>query len=181
MDVEHVYYSEFCPQCEARACVTQSVGYSDWRVCPDAAQGDDKCRAIGCCHGCQCQRDDECGAACRCDCHQRSLMLRLREDDAVEVIDLTAEPEPVNAARIKPGERIRVVRFAPTVRGRCQCAACRNPAFRLHEHDVDGVTYSNRPRSCAHFARRNKQMVSTHYDNEDGRNRRLDEFFAARK
>lgn len=185
MEVERVYYVEYCPECGQRACVTQAVDYGDGaRVCPDAVDGATKCLSTTCCHGCECDRDDNCGNGCGCDCHNYRLMLRLRDDE--EVIDLTLDDDMVAATPSTTQVARSVVQVNPPTapprrkNGKCSCAACTH-RIRVREHDVDGVTVSNRPRDCLKFAKPGRTVITTYYNNEDGRNRRLDEFFVAKR
>lgn len=185
MERERVYYSEYCPQCRQRACLTQAVDFCDLRVCVDAVRGD-KCWQIGCCHGCQCQMDQECAEEeCDCDCHRNSLLIRLREDGEpqqmevipsgiLEVIDLTSSPDPPTP---RAHSRPPVRKTATTItNGPCQCEVCLG-RVPLREYTANGVIVSNRPRYCPRFAHGERDVVSTCYNNEDGRNRRLEEFF----
>lgn len=176
MERERVYYAEYCPRCGQRACVTQAVDYSDMRVCVEALPGRDKCLEVGCCHGCQCQVNQDCidddGTACGCDCHRPSLLMRLREDVVTEEMEVIRPV--IRKPTIRPATPITVT--ATT----CRCDVCLG-RVPLREYMAHGVLVSNRPRSCPRFAHGTRDVVSTSYNNEDGRNRRLEEFFPVRR
>ena len=168
------YLKAYCPQCGRRACLTQTLDYADSEaarsVCPNAAEGQLQCTGP-CCHGCECFQAGDCDefpeTKCRCDCH----LTRLRQP--VVFLDLVAEEEAA---------------------ARCLCAMCLGGAVRepVLEYwpgydGTEGHWVSNRPRDCRHFGRDvtaaatttgSQPIISTFYDNSDGRNHRLDRYFS---
>jgi hypothetical protein len=158
----HVYWQAKCPTCGKRACVTQRVEYNKSYeaciVCPNAGEGQTKC-PLECCHGCECVSDcaDYLEGLCPCDCHLKVLRLH------VVTIDLVDEEEE-----------------------RCRCGLCRNSShvptldYCPGYNGSEGHWISNRPPECRHFldgVPHGQRPISTYYDNSDGRNYRLDQFF----
>jgi hypothetical protein len=140
------YYREHCPECGARACVTQHKLYDEYKVPRCTEAGDDfHCRRVGCCHGCLCDRDHACPPRCACDCHH------------CEVVVVGSLPRPSATA--------------------CTCYACVNRLDCPVKTLPTGQRVTRRPRDCQRFASLGPGVFSTHYNNEDGRNRRLDSYF----
>lgn len=162
---QRLYINEYCAQCGARACLTELEAFwlhSAQPVCPEASPGQLHC-AGPCCHGCACVQRGQCGREegeeCDCDCH-------------LERLPLIRDPLPVSSSDASPE--------------RCPCSVCRLGLTPTLEHvpcdegDSEGYWVSNRPRECWHFeGRRNdgRSVISSCYDNADGRNRRLDNYF----
>ncbi len=152
---QHVYYAAQCPECLQRACVTQAVDYeadseAARRVCPDALDGEIKCRGP-CCHGCECVQTAEClETECDCDCHCTEL--RIFGAEAMDEDDRC---------------RCHVCRhgIAPIVE------------YQTGYDGGEGHWVSNRPRECRHFLEPGPNVISTFYDNSDRRNHRLERFF----
>ena len=140
-----VYYAEFCPDCGARACVTQHVDYDESRFprCIEAPEDQWLCHTIGCCHGCECDRK-LCPSRCDCDCHHCEV-----------VLPPVARPQPAV----------------------CACYACVNKLPCPVQTLSCGQRVTRRPRDCLRFASLGPDVFSTHYNNEDGRNHRLDTYF----
>jgi hypothetical protein len=170
----YVYYQDQCPECHQRACQTQTTEYSkskkSQQFCPDAPDGAMKCLQT-CCHGCECLVNDDCRHGlqaqqqCYCDCHRGPSTLRIHSDTFGTVFMDTAT----------------VTEQSPE---KCQCNVCLHKAVVSMEYhgdgddDSKGYWITNRPRHCLHFD--DSTMVSTYYDNSDGRNHRLDDYFMRR-
>lgn len=159
MEQKHLYLSVVCPQCHQRACLTQSVDYADSmaarRVCPDAPADQMQCHQP-CCHGCECTQNADCTEAeCECDCH------------LVELVVSTTTSQPQSEMEIED---------------RCSCHVCHYyvPVSLEYVEGYDGTEghwITNRPRECRHFWKPGHNVISTYYDNEDGRNHCLEHFF----
>lgn len=155
MEQKHLYLLAVCPECKQRACLTQTVDYATSKVacivCPDALQDQIKCLQ-SCCHGCECSQNAEClDTECECDCHLVELEV-IKVDQEMEIDD------------------------------RCSCYVCIHnaPIYEEYQPGYDGgegYWISNRPRECRHFWKRGHNIISTYYDNDDGRNHRLERFF----
>ncbi len=169
----YTYHNARCPVCGQRACLTQTTVYdSDPTmqanvVCPNAPEGHIKCTQT-CCHGCQCAQYADCdrdgpmdtsGGQCQCDCHVGLLRLV-----TVEVIEI----DPVvqcACGMCRPHYNTSVVP-APTIE------------YSAGYDGGEGLWISNRPRHCLHFPVNGRTpTISTYFDNSDGSNHRLDDFF----
>lgn len=59
----------------------------------------------------------------------------------------------------------------------CQCYACVNRLDCPVQTLTNGQRVTRRPRDCLRFAALGSDVFSTHYNNEDGRNRSIDSYF----
>jgi hypothetical protein len=162
-DSHHVYYVERCTHCDSRACITTREDYPTLecanRICDQAEEGESHCLGP-CCHGCQCVQDQECvPEECRCDCHCEHICLLT--DPLPPADDDECEPVIVNG---------------------CTCSHCINyrPVYveKMAEEEEEDVWVSNRPTHCVHFNEPGKTIISTYYDNSDGTNMCIDDYFS---
>ena len=197
------YHREFCPDCNSRACVTQHVDYDECRVprCANEATADDEfhCKRVGCCHGCACDRACDCFDECDCDCHHCEVII------PPQTLARSPPPKPTYQEQLvaaKNKERwwektpiytpsgdsktkrrrkaAATMSLSPRLSPVCHCHACVNrldcPVTTLSS----GQRVTRRPRECLRFAALGDDVFSTHYNNDDGRNRLLDQYFMSK-
>lgn len=70
-----------------------------------------------------------------------------------------------------------LVIVAPQPAPLCLCYACANRLDCPVQPLANGYRVTRRPRHCALFAALGPNVVSSHYNNEDGRNARLEHYF----
>lgn len=184
------YYCEFCPECQARACVTQLVDYDECSVprCTNTEKEEEfHCRQIGCCHGCACDRDD-CTFDCECDCHHCEVVLpellpnkKLHTSRQQHAWWKYTHPLPLTTTIQSAGKKKRDRRRSASSGSVCFCHACLNGMDCPVTILSSGLRVTRRPKECLHFAALGKDVFSIHYANEDGRNRRLDQYFVTEK